>query len=352
MRKFVLILLSFLVLTGCSEQEKGGPASQVKSKYIPVSRQDIDLRHAKGYRIIDCGNTGFPGRERVECSIIAPLAKDHLSFAQTAIQAAIDLQKKTRAHVSTIYLSAAPELIGTGDNLAIAHYAIDGGGFSGDQDWRWDVEAAESPIPENQIKTAILWRANRELYQTRKGTDEVALREFIAKELAIDLEQAHLPMVILEKYPINSDPENILKAFGDIRKFEKNETVVDGTVYKYASIYLTSRQKEPNRFIRDIGNDAKRFCKQASLRWGDEFDALSFQIIAPNEDHAKSNSYNYLFGMIIATQGLTATDWENTKYYDILNLTEPYKPTPQGTRLISAWCTDNKNISPSFCQQR
>lgn len=108
---------------------------------------------AKPYHVFHRGDFSFAGRSRVEWWITAPEAKTFDDRGRTAMQAAIDLQKESRAHVVSIWLEASPTVAGKGQQLATALYAPDGGGLSGDQGWRWQIEAVDTPGPTTSRKT-------------------------------------------------------------------------------------------------------------------------------------------------------------------------------------------------------
>lgn len=185
-------------LTGAKAEH--GLLDQAASVNAPPKK--IDLSRARPYKVISSDDTSFTGRSRVQWHITSD-ATDFESFAQTAIKAAQDLQAQTYAYVSSVYLETDQALVGQGYSLAIAHYAIDGGGFSGDQDWTWDVSAATKAPEKISMTVAELWSKYRRVYQTADGfTDEPKLRAAIAKELGVDVEVVHLPWVPTEKYPL------------------------------------------------------------------------------------------------------------------------------------------------------
>jgi cell division protein FtsW (lipid II flippase) len=107
---------------------------------------------AKPYRVFHRSDFSFPGRTRVEWWIMSPEAKTFEERGRTAMQAAIDLQKDSRAHVVSIWLEASPNIAGTGQQLATAMYAPDSGGLSGTQGWKWQIEAADTPGPTTSRK--------------------------------------------------------------------------------------------------------------------------------------------------------------------------------------------------------
>lgn len=162
-----------------------------------------DTSRAKPYSVIDTKKTH--SRARVTCSILAPEAKSYEEFAQTAMKAAMDAQKKTNAKVVVIELEEAPRTVGKGVLLAMAFYAPDGGGFSGDQGWTWDVKAVKSRHSDAILRMTTLWYNNRNDFQVPDNyggtqTDEVALKAFIGKTMGIDPETVTLAFASWEQY--------------------------------------------------------------------------------------------------------------------------------------------------------
>ena len=120
--------------------------TQTKLSQTPIAPKN-PASSAKPYQIFHRGDFSFSGRDRVEWWITAPEAKTFNDRGRTAMQAAIDLQKESRAHVVSIWLEASPGGAGKGQQLATAMYAPDGGGLSGTQGWKWQIEAADTPGP-------------------------------------------------------------------------------------------------------------------------------------------------------------------------------------------------------------
>lgn len=149
-----------------------------------------DLPHAKAYQVIKTDKSA-PARLRMTRSIYAPEAKTKDEFAHTAMKAAMDLQAETNAKVVVVELEEDPRLVGTGTLLGMASYAPDGGGFSGDQGWTWDVKAADKRHAEDVLRMSTLWYRNRDNFQKPDGygstmTDEDALSAFIGKTMDVD----------------------------------------------------------------------------------------------------------------------------------------------------------------------
>ncbi|WP_285905714.1 DUF4875 domain-containing protein [Pseudodesulfovibrio pelocollis] len=164
-----------------------------------------DTHHAVDYQVIAREDFSVPGRDRRQVTIIAASATTRDQFAHTAIKAALALAEQSGTQVAVAFLEPDPAIAGLGAALAIARHAPDSGGFSGDQGWSWQVEAAESRPTPQAITIERLWEANRDRFQTPDGsgstmTDEPALRDFIAQTLAIPPNDVRLIYTERTKY--------------------------------------------------------------------------------------------------------------------------------------------------------
>lgn len=164
------------------------------------SSPSVKIENAQTYTAIEQKDFSFLGRTRVEFNIVSPNAKTSDQFAQTAIKAALEKQKETNAQVVFVQLLPSSEFLGTGDAYAIARYAPDGKGISGDEHWTWEVEVAMQPLTQKEIAISKLWWAYRSSYQKDGLTDESRLKEFIAKKLKITIDSVILPWVMRSKY--------------------------------------------------------------------------------------------------------------------------------------------------------
>lgn len=159
------------------------------------------------YTIVDSGGNTVQGRKRIEVRIVAPEAQTFEQRGETVILAAKELQERENAAVVFIILEPSAALAGLGSPLALARYAPDGGGWSGDQDWTWEVEASRDSIDPMQVKVAEKWEEKKDSFQISDGfggtmTDEDALTEALVKELGITEDQVRFPYFPLESYPV------------------------------------------------------------------------------------------------------------------------------------------------------
>lgn len=148
--KTVLALFLILSVTACS-------------KDVP------ETLNKKAFEIISIDETSFPGRDRVNITILSKEAKTRDEFAKTAMGLAYDYAHENNYDVVTVLLEPSRTLSGNGNAYAIANYAIDGGGYSGDQGWRWKVCAAEKKIDELAVAMGDYYYAIRDNFQTEDG---------------------------------------------------------------------------------------------------------------------------------------------------------------------------------------
>lgn len=191
--KAAIIMFSFSFFTGCtSETEEKSQANK------------INLDQAKEYQLLSKEDFSFAGRDRIQYNITSPDSDSFESLAQTGIKAAMDYQKQSRANVVTVFLGESIENINNGDAQAIIKYAPDGGGFSGDQGWKWQIEAIE-PLSELEKKTLSLWEENSEKFKLEDGwnIDEEAFKDFAAEKLNVQSSDISLRMPVRKEYSIN-----------------------------------------------------------------------------------------------------------------------------------------------------
>lgn len=168
---------------------------------LACSSPKIETPHAKGYSIVLTNDFSFPGRKRIGISIVAE--NNELSFeekAQTVMKAAMDIQEKHSAQMVSVLMEYSKESSGIGFVSAKAEYSPDNGGYSGDQNYTWNVESTRSNPTKLQIDSLKLWGAHRNSFKNDGMVDEPKLKAFIAKQLRIDPGDVDLPFITLERY--------------------------------------------------------------------------------------------------------------------------------------------------------
>lgn len=129
----VLVVIGSIWLNSCTDEEAASP-----------KETKMELNQAQSYQLLSADDFSYPGRKRQQFNIAAPTANTFERLSQTAIQAAIDYQRQYSLDVIYVFIGNDMEQINNGEAFAIARYAPDGGGNSGDQDWKWQVEASQS----------------------------------------------------------------------------------------------------------------------------------------------------------------------------------------------------------------
>lgn len=172
---------------------------------LGCSSPSVVTDQAQPYTVVGEDDFSFPGRTRIQFNIVSPSSETFQQYAHTAMKAAIDMQKETYSQVVYVFLESSPILHGKGYAYAIARYARDGGGNSGDQGWTWEVEAVKKPYSVQEIEIAELWWSNRDKFQKDGFTDEPKLKKFIANNMKIKVEEVSLP------WPNRSAYEPIIK---------------------------------------------------------------------------------------------------------------------------------------------
>lgn len=184
----VVILATVLLL--------GAPACGENQATAPTDQATV-------YELISSNETSFAARKRLSAMIVAPTAVTHEQRAQTALKAAVDLQKEKRVDAVGVFLEISSSLAEKGYVLAIASYAPDGQGWGGKpfRHVTWEARATSQVVPQNVIEIAELWYQHEHRFQMDDGfggtrTDEPALKIYIAGLLRIDpAEVSLLPLI-------------------------------------------------------------------------------------------------------------------------------------------------------------
>ena len=187
------------------------PKTSPSAKPSPAASPKPPQKTTVTYNVIEREDQSIAGRKRISAYIVAPDANTLQQRGETAIVAAQNLQKESGAKVVTVFLipngkKVGSELVFAGTNLALARYAPDGGGYSGDQQWIWEVQASDSTVNPQEIKIAERWYEEEGKYQIDDGfggtiTDEEALSKALAAEFGISPDDVGLPYFSLEDYP-------------------------------------------------------------------------------------------------------------------------------------------------------
>jgi hypothetical protein len=198
MKNTIFFLITFLsiIATGCENIESF-------------------LKQAKPYKVVgDAPITMNDGKRSGRTFFITSTANTSDEYAQTAIKAAYDLQKKNKK-TDIIEVELVPEehLISRGVSYAIAYFARDKKGmadFSGSDPneiikFTWLVRAADGPLTEKELTMVNLWYGHmkdfpvKEVYSSM-SYEKADLQKFIADEMHIPVKEAELPVINLKEY--------------------------------------------------------------------------------------------------------------------------------------------------------
>jgi len=208
---FIVGAIWLVSLLACSNSDSNTSKSVSNAKLPDVSQ-------AKSYSLLksnvfldQVNNTEFlvnadelkaMERRVIKVSFSSPEAKTLEQRAQTAMKAAIDVQKATNAHIVDLTLELDEALIGKGKPLVILHYFVDGkdyGGY-GKKD-TWEIDASGTEVPQEQVDVAKLWYRHREEFRGNDVlADEAKLKAFLAKKYGLKKEQIVLPYPSRDKY--------------------------------------------------------------------------------------------------------------------------------------------------------
>lgn len=151
------------------------------------------------YTIISERDFSFNGRDRFGVFVYAPEAKTKLERAAVVKQAAIDLQKRTSADFTDATLEVADFSYQQGNVLAMADYAPDGCGVSGEDcaGEKFKIEVSDAQVTALQIDVLREWEKLKGQYRGEKGylnlEDEAQMTDVIAKKLGIAISDTKTP---------------------------------------------------------------------------------------------------------------------------------------------------------------
>ena len=167
----------------------------------PPTQQNAQQAKVKtiNYTIIGGRDYSFNGRDRFGVFVHAPEAKTKLERAAVVKQAAIDLQKRTNADFTDATLEVADFSYQQGNVLAMADYAPDGCGVSGEDctGEKFKIEVSDAQVTALQIDVLREWEKLKGQYRGSKGylnlEDEAKMTAVIAKKLGIAISETKTP---------------------------------------------------------------------------------------------------------------------------------------------------------------
>ncbi len=166
-----------------------------------TNKHNASQKQTINYTIIGKRDYSFAGRKRLGVFVYAPEAVTSLERASVVKRAAFELQKETGADFTDAILEIADFSYGEGNVLAMADYAADGCGTSGNRCTgnKWNIESSDVKVSALQINVLREWEELKHKYQGKKGyldlEDEKPLIRAISKKLNIKIEEVNLPNV-------------------------------------------------------------------------------------------------------------------------------------------------------------
>ena len=197
----IVFLFLFAVFMEPAKPSPG--AATVQAEQLPVVNAPIEQAPAvtkpvaHEYQVIAEENTSMRDRKRLRWRIVAPTALTQLDRAETAKAAAKNLQEKTGADFTHIFLEAAEFTAGFGNVLAIATYAPDGCGVTGKDcnGKQWEVSASSTQLTDTQMAVWKAWVENREQFMEDGLLNEDRLKAFLATKFDTTADKITLPWV-------------------------------------------------------------------------------------------------------------------------------------------------------------
>ncbi len=212
----IAILIGLLPSTGCQPdaEEPTGTATLVPEEIQP---QDSSvLEHARPYRVVSEGNTANqdPNRSVGLWFITSEGASGFEQYAQTAVQAVLDLYHLHGRDFTSVLLIPNDKLEYAGLSCAQANFAADGKGAAGmtgsapAKEGYWVVRAADRELNERELAIAELWHAKQQDFpQTNPVSslsyDSEALRQYIADTLNIPFDEVQMPALEMQEYKLD-----------------------------------------------------------------------------------------------------------------------------------------------------
>ncbi len=200
------MLIILLLTTGCQNNSQGASI----------------LEHAKPYELVGRGFLANEDEQRTAglWYITSEEADSLEEYAQTALQATIDLYKQHKYDFTAVSLIPRPEV--TMWWYAEAGYAADGKGAAGmtgsapAKPMYWKARVMDdSPYNEQELAVLELWQAKQQDFPSTDpwsslSYDEKALRQYIADTLKISFEEAQPRYLKMVEYPVDEAIKSLI----------------------------------------------------------------------------------------------------------------------------------------------
>ena len=181
-----------------------------------IPQETSRLDHARPYRIVSEGNLANkdPGRSAGLWFITSEEASGFEEYAQTAVQAALDLYRLYGRNFTSVLLLPSDKMGSACLFYAQASFAADGKGAAGmtgsapAKEHYWKVRAADRELNELELAIVELWSAKHQDFPQQNPVsslsyDVEALRQYIADTLNIPYDEAQMPYLEMGEYKLD-----------------------------------------------------------------------------------------------------------------------------------------------------
>jgi len=181
-----------------------------------IPQETFSLEHARPYLVVSEGNLANEDLSRSVgiWFITSEEASGFEEYAQTAIQAVLDLYRLYGRDFTSVLLLPNDKLGYAGVSYAQANFAADGKGAAGmtgsapAKEHYWKVRASDRELTERELTIAALWSAKQQDFPQKipwssLSYDAEALRQYIAAELDIPFDEVQMPQLELREYELD-----------------------------------------------------------------------------------------------------------------------------------------------------
>lgn len=205
------ILTTFLNLSACTLLDNISPTTTLKTQHSLTSIVPSFPALVRPYEVVGRANVSVTTSQRkIGVWHITSSAETPDEWAQTAIQATVDLYRQYGMDYTEVLLVPNKHLVYSGLYYAQVSYAADGKGSFGLDGadlvyYEWDVRVANRPLTNTEIAIAEMWVEkfddfpNLDLWSSSL-CDIESLRKYISETLNIEYEYTEYPVLVLTMY--------------------------------------------------------------------------------------------------------------------------------------------------------
>ena len=172
------------------------------------------LVYAKDYEVVDEISMDLKAKNRTgRMFSIVSTAQTMDELAQTGMLAAYELHREYGYDLISVLLYPNKDLIRTGAYYVQVEYASDDKGIQGLQgvdellftSGKWKVRSADKVLSAQELSILNLWYGNQHKFPSKNilsssSFDQTSLKDYIAKELNIDMAEVDYPHITRKDY--------------------------------------------------------------------------------------------------------------------------------------------------------